>query len=137
MWPRAVISTAGPFVKFSDALVGACARAGVSYVDINGEVPWVRRLLARDDGTARDSSALIVPNCGFDSVPSDLGAMQATALLARKTGGGSPCVRVDAFMHMAGAMSGGTIETGLVMDDLFPDEVRDPFLLGGGEQARR
>jgi short subunit dehydrogenase-like uncharacterized protein len=133
---RAVISTAGPFVKFSDALVGTCARSGVSYVDINGEVPWVRRVLARDDGAARDSSALIVPNCGFDSVPSDLGAMRATALLARATGG-SPCVRVDAFMHMAGAMSGGTIETGLVMEERFPDEVGQPFLLGGGEQLAR
>ena len=63
--PRVVISTAGPFFKFSDALVSACAREGISYVDINGEIPWVRRVLARDHDAARSSAALIVPNCGF------------------------------------------------------------------------
>jgi saccharopine dehydrogenase (NAD+, L-glutamate forming) len=91
--PRVVLSTAGPFVHHSDALVAACARAGVSYVDINGEIPWVARVIERDDGPARESKALIVPNCGFDSVPSDLGAMRATSLLAAKTQ--SPCVHIQ------------------------------------------
>lgn len=133
--PRVVISTAGPFVDYSDALVGACARAGVSYCDINGEIPWVKRVLARDHEAAVASSALIVPNCGFDSVPSDLIAQRATTLLARKTG--SPCVDLKAYVQMNGVVSGGTIQTGLVMEERFPGEMRDAFLLGGGEYLSR
>lgn len=133
--PRVVISTAGPFVDYSDVLVGACARAGVSYCDINGEIPWVKRVLARDHEAATASSALIVPNCGFDSVPSDLAAQRATRLLADRTS--SPCVDIRAYVQMNGVVSGGTIETGLVMEDRFPGEIRDPFLLGGGDALRR
>jgi len=118
--PRVVLSTAGPFVHHSDALVAACARAGVSYVDIDGEVPWIARVIERDHEAARASGALIVPNCGFDSVPSDLGAMRATSNLAKLTA--SPCVQIQSFMHMVGVVSGGTIETGLEMERLFPGE---------------
>lgn len=135
--PRVVLSTAGPFIKFSDAVVGACAQAGVSYVDIDGEIPWVKRVLQRDDEAARSSGALIVPNCGFDSVPSDLIAQRATQLLAARSGSGAPCVRLRAYVEMKGVVSGGTIETGLLMEDLFPDEQRDPFLLGGCDALAR
>lgn len=133
--PRVVLSTAGPFVHHSDALVHACAGAGVSYVDIDGEIPWVARVIERDDSAARASGALIVPNCGFDSVPSDLGALRSTELLAAKTT--SPCVSVHTVMHMVGVMSGGTIETGIEIERLFPDEVGQPFRLGGAEHLAR
>lgn len=132
---RAVLSTAGPFSKYSDALVGACAAGGVSYVDINGEIPWVARVIERHDEAARASGALIVPNCGFDSVPSDLCALRATRLLADGTG--SACVSVQGVMHMTGAMSGGTIETGLEMERLYPGELRQPFRLGGASRLAR
>ena len=137
--PRVVLSTAGPFIKHSDALVGACARAGISYVDINGEIPWVKRLLERDDEAARESGALIVPNCGFDSVPSDIGAQRATQLLWQGTAEGvaDRCVGVATYMQMNGVVSGGTIETGLLMEDLFPGEMRKPFLIGGDEFLTR
>jgi len=128
---RAVLSTAGPFSKYSDALVGACAAGGVSYVDINGEIPWVARVIERHDEAARASGALIVPNCGFDSVPSDLCALRATRLLADGTG--SACVSVQGVMHMTGAMSGGTIETGLEMETLASglSSLPPPSLLDG------
>ena len=136
--PTVVISTAGPFVHFSNALVAACAAAGVSYVDINGEIPWVKRVIDQHDATAKSTGALIVPCSGFDSVPSDLGAMLACKQLALKAPD-QKCVAVHGVMHWGGGatMSGGTIETGLIMKDLFPDELRNPFLLGGAEKLDR
>ena len=41
-------------------------------VDINGEVPWVRDIIARFDRPARESGTLLVPNCGYTVLP-DLG----------------------------------------------------------------
>jgi hypothetical protein len=78
---RVVISTAGPFSEVGSDLVAACARLGRDYVDTTGETPWVRGLIDRHDDEASASGALIVPLCGFDSVPSDLLARAAAERL--------------------------------------------------------
>ncbi|KAJ8600435.1 hypothetical protein CTAYLR_001410 [Chrysophaeum taylorii] len=114
---RVVLSTAGPFSKYSDGIVAACASAGTSYVDINGEIPWVREVIDRDGDAAKRSGAVIVPNCGFDSVPSDLGAF----LGFRRSS------NLQGHFKMQGAMSGGTIATGILM----AKEANDPAILGG------
>jgi short subunit dehydrogenase-like uncharacterized protein len=44
---RVVLTTAGPFARYGEALVRSCATRGVDYVDITGETPWVRRLIDR------------------------------------------------------------------------------------------
>lgn len=126
--PRVVLSTAGPFVHHSDALVAACARAGMSYVDINGEIPWVARVIERDDGPARESGALIVPNCGFDSVPSDLGALRATSLLAARTQ--SPCVQIQTvrFRHPLPLTVPGCPTRGITATGNTPRRVRAAWL---------
>jgi len=64
-------TTAGPFALYGNALVDACVRFN-SYVDISGETPWVRTLIDRYHAQAA-SGTRIIPCCGFDSVPSDLG----------------------------------------------------------------
>lgn len=51
----------------------ACARLGTDYVDINGETPWVRSLIDKYHETCATNGTKIVPMCGFDSIPSDLG----------------------------------------------------------------
>ena len=61
---RVVVSTAGPFSLCGTPLVGACAAAGTDYLDINGEVPWVREVVERYDAAAAERGTLIVPNCG-------------------------------------------------------------------------
>lgn len=120
---RVVLSTAGPFSLHSDAIVKACAESGTSYVDINGEVPWVKRVIERDASVARRTGAVIVPNCGFDSVPSDLGVLLATD--------GQYEGDLEGHMKMQGVMSGGTIATGILMATTYADELKQPFLLGG------
>src|SRR5688572_2797697 len=49
---RVVVSTAGPFARYSDPVVQACVAARADYVDITGETPWVRRLVDRDHAQA-------------------------------------------------------------------------------------
>jgi short subunit dehydrogenase-like uncharacterized protein len=38
-----------------------------------GESPWIKDIIDRYDAEADKKGILIVPSCGFDSVPSDLG----------------------------------------------------------------
>ena len=78
---RVVASTAGPYAIHGRALVASAARHGVHYADITGETQHVRRVIDLHHATARQTGAKIVPFCGFDSVPADLGAVMMVGAL--------------------------------------------------------
>jgi short subunit dehydrogenase-like uncharacterized protein len=71
---RVVLNTAGPFALYGNAIVDACVRLRTHYVDITGETPWVKELCDRYHDRAAANGTRIIPFCGFDSVPSDLGS---------------------------------------------------------------
>jgi short subunit dehydrogenase-like uncharacterized protein len=110
---RVVLTTVGPYLRYGEGLVRACARAGTDYVDLTGEGAFVDRSLERYDGEARASGARIVHACGFDSIPADLGARLTVAELPE----GQPA-DVSAYVETGGehpdwrggwhSISGGT-----------------------------
>ena len=104
---RVVLSTAGPFALYGEQLVAACVRHGTHYVDITGETPWVSGLIAQHHATAARQGTRIIPFCGFDSVPSDLGAFMLVK--AMQASYGTPCVDVKAAFSLKGGVNGGTL----------------------------
>lgn len=105
---RVVVSTVGPYALYGEPLVKACAESGTDYCDLTGETQWIRQMIARYEGAARQSGARIVHCCGFDSVPSDLGVyfLQQQALRAW----GAPATRVKMRVRtLKGGASGGTV----------------------------
>ena len=106
---RVLVTTAGPYALYGDAIVDACVHQRTHYADITGETAWVRRVIDRHHARAARDGTRIVPFCGFDSVPSDLG----TLLLVRHIEAtfGAPCVEVNAYFQMMGGFSGGTLAT--------------------------
>jgi short subunit dehydrogenase-like uncharacterized protein len=125
---RAVLSTAGPYALYGDTIVAACVDQRTHYADITGETSWVRRLIDRHHARAAREGTRIVPFCGFDSVPSDLG----TLLLVRhiEKAFGAPCVEVKAYFRMMGGFNGGTLATNALRFETRDVETgRDPFLL--------
>lgn len=73
-----VISTVGPFVKYGLPVVEAVVEAGLPYVDSTGEHAFMVDLYDRFAG----APAAIVPACGFDYLPGDLGAAVAASRIA-------------------------------------------------------
>ncbi len=71
---RLVASTVGPFTEYGGPLVAACADRGTDYVDITGEPEFVDRMWLEHHQRAQQTGARLVHCCGFESVPSDLGA---------------------------------------------------------------
>jgi short subunit dehydrogenase-like uncharacterized protein len=65
-----LLNAAGPFSHTALPLIRACLRAGVSYLDLSGEVDSLA-LAASYDARARDADTMIMPAVGFDVVPSD------------------------------------------------------------------
>ena len=123
-----LLSTAGPFALLGSALVAACVQQRTHYVDITGETPWVRDLIARHHVQAADHGTRIVPMCGFDSVPSDLSAWLAQETLMQRYG--EAAYRVRAAFRVRGGFNGGTLAS---MFHLFDSGqarmLADPFLL--------
>ena len=133
---RVVLTTAGPFADHGDALVDACVRFGTDYVDITGETPWVRTVIDRYHDRAAAAGTRIVPSCGFDSVPSDIGALLVVRHLHRTYG--VACERVNAFFRLSGGLNGGTLATTLELFDAAPvEQLADPFLLDPPESRQR
>jgi short subunit dehydrogenase-like uncharacterized protein len=123
-----VLSTAGPFARHGSELVAACVRHGTHYVDITGETPWVRDMIDRHHEAAARQGTRIVPGCGFDSVPSDLGAWLVAQALWRRHG--ERCTSVKACFSLRGGLNGGTFASLLNMLETGRSrELADPFLL--------
>jgi len=125
---RVVLSTAGPFARFGSELVAACVRHGTHYVDITGETPWIRQMIDRHHAAAAKAGTRIVPGCGFDSVPSDLGAWLVARALWQQHG--ERCASVKACFSIRGGLNGGTAASMLnALDDGVQGQFDDPFLL--------
>ncbi len=125
---RVLLNTAGPFALYGDAIVDACVRYCTHYVDITGETPWVKGLIDRYHKQAATDGTRIIPCCGFDSVPSDLGAYLLARYLQQELGVG--CTQVKAYYQLAGGFNGGTLASGLnIYDRGERQQVSNPFLL--------
>jgi len=105
---RVVITTVGPYIKYGEPLVAACAETGADYVDLTGEPEFVDLMYVRHHEEAVASGARIVHCCGFDSIPHDLGAYFTVKELPE----GVP-IKVEGFVRAGGTLSGGTFETAL------------------------
>jgi short subunit dehydrogenase-like uncharacterized protein len=105
---KVVCTTVGPYSLHGSPLVAACAAAGTHYCDLAGEVHWIAKMIETHHDRALSSGACIVPCCGFDSVPSDLGVwFLQNAAIERF---GEPCEQVKFRLKAArGSASGGTV----------------------------
>ncbi|MGC0328478.1 short subunit dehydrogenase-like uncharacterized protein [Streptomyces sp. SAI-170] len=105
---RVVASTVGPYVRYGEELVAACADAGTDYLDLTGEPEFVDLMYVRHDARARETGARLVHACGFDSVPHDLGAY----FTVRQLPEGVP-LTVDGYVTADATFSGGTFASAL------------------------
>jgi short subunit dehydrogenase-like uncharacterized protein len=125
---RVILSTAGPFALYGNAIVDACVRFKTHYVDITGETPWVKELCDRHHAQAALDGTRIIPCCGFDSVPSDLGAYLVVRYMQQELG--VSCQSIKAYFQMVGGFNGGTLASGLnLYDSGQADQISNPFLL--------
>lgn len=105
---RVVCTTVGPYSIHGSPLVAACAAHGTHYCDLAGEVHWIARMIETHHDRAVSSGARIVPCCGFDSVPSDIGVWFLQAAAQERFG--MPCERIKFRLKAArGTASGGTV----------------------------
>ena len=121
---KVVLSTAGPFHRYGSKLVASCVKNNTHYVDITGENFWVKGLIDKHHEEASRKGIRIIPSCGYDSIPSDLGSFYCVQSMNK------PIKRIEAFHSFKGEASGGTLETMFSLADLdLGKSIFDPFLL--------
>ena len=101
-----VATTVGPYRKYGMGLVEACADTGTAYADLTGETLFMRETIDRFHATAERNGARIVHNCGFDSIPSDIGTFLLHQAAGEELEDTTLVVRA-----MKGGPSGGTIDS--------------------------
>ncbi|KAJ4298172.1 hypothetical protein N0V90_006071 [Kalmusia sp. IMI 367209] len=107
---RLIITTVGPFMFYGEPVLAACAKNGTHYLDCTGEVPWIHSMVPKYHTQAQATGAIIIPECGLDSVPADILAYALTSHV-RKTFNAGTANLVMSMMAAKAGVSGGTAET--------------------------
>ncbi|TCN35798.1 short subunit dehydrogenase-like uncharacterized protein [Kribbella orskensis] len=105
---RIVVTTVGPYVRYGEPLVAACALAGTDYLDLTGESEFVDRMYVAYHAKAVETGARLIHCCGFDSIPYDLGVQFTVEQLPKNVP-----IHVDGMIRAGGKPSGGTFETAI------------------------
>jgi short subunit dehydrogenase-like uncharacterized protein len=115
---RVVLNLVGPYTLYGEPVIEACVAGGAHYVDLSGEIPFVRRTIDAFDARAAEAQVKVVQVCGFESLPPDL-AVLAAAEAARERWGEN-LVEADLEVSVTGrpglprpsdAVSGGTLQS--------------------------
>ncbi|MEU7741599.1 saccharopine dehydrogenase NADP-binding domain-containing protein [Nonomuraea sp. NPDC049158] len=107
---RVVVTTVGPYLRYGEPLVAACAEAGTHYLDLTGEAEFVDRMYVRHHRRATATGAKLVHACGFDSIPYDLGVLFTVDRLPEHVP-----LRVSGFLRSQMRASGGTLASGMTI----------------------
>jgi len=113
-----VLDLVGPYAMYGRPVIEACVEAGAHYVDLTGEVPFVREILEAFDDPARRAGVKVVQVCGFEALPADV-LVRLAATTARERFG-EPVAAVDIEVtakpppgppHFSDVISGGTFQS--------------------------
>ncbi|HEX4108101.1 MAG TPA: saccharopine dehydrogenase, partial [Solirubrobacteraceae bacterium] len=110
---RVLITTVGPYTRYGEPVVRACAQAGTDYLDLTGEPAFVDAMWLRHHRTAQASGARLIHCAGFDSMPHDLGAQFTVEQLPEDVP-----ITVEGYVRARVRPSGGTVHSavGIVTD---------------------
>jgi short subunit dehydrogenase-like uncharacterized protein len=124
---KVLISTVGPYHKYGSAVVEACVETGTHYLDVTGEVPWVRDMIIKYDAKAKESGAIIIPQNGVESAPTDLMCWALVSHIQRTLGVGTGEI-IFSIHDINATASGGTLSTVLtLLDSYSPLELAKSF----------
>lgn len=103
---RIIVTTAGPYSLYGENVIASCAEQGTHYLDITGEVGFIKQMSDKYDELAKKNKCKLIPFSGFDCVPAEV----CTFLLSKKFSPDDE-VYIKAYYSISGGFNGGTIAT--------------------------
>jgi short subunit dehydrogenase-like uncharacterized protein len=115
---RVVLDLVGPYTRYGRPVIEACVANGAHYVDLTGEMPFVRRTIDEFDDPATAAGVKVVQVCGFEALPPDLSVLLAHETALQRWGEGLAAVDLEVAIVPPGGlprpsdgMSGGTFQS--------------------------
>lgn len=132
-----VLDLVGPYTLYGTPVIEACVANGAHYVDLTGEMPFVRRTVDAFHERATLAGVKVVQVSGFEALPPDLAVLLAAETARERWGEELAEVDVDVSFQppsgrltLADSVSGGTLQSGAEqMDDPEAERVADPAAL--------
>jgi short subunit dehydrogenase-like uncharacterized protein len=121
-----VLNLVGPYARYARPVIEACVERGAHYVDLSGEMPFIRRTIEALDDAAREVGVKIVQPCGFEALPPDLAVLLASETASERWDEDLDEVDVEVSVapppgvpRPSDLLSGGTLQSTatMVLDD--------------------
>lgn len=103
---RIIVTTVGPYSLYGEQVIASCAEYGTHYLDITGEVGFIKKMADKYGSLARQNRSIFIPFSGFDSVPAEI----CTFLLSKRFSQEDE-VYIRSYYSLKGGLNGGTIAT--------------------------
>jgi short subunit dehydrogenase-like uncharacterized protein len=81
-----VLNLVGPYTHHARPVIATCVEAGAHYLDLTGEIPFVRAINREFDAAAREHGVTIAQVCGFEALPPDLAVLLAAEAARERWG---------------------------------------------------
>jgi len=134
---KVVLDLVGPYTLYGEPAIEACVAGGAHYLDLTGEIPFVRRMIDAFHDRAAAAGVKVVQVSGFEALPPDLAVLLAAETARERWG--EELVEADldvATQQPAGRLSpadlisGGTLQSmAEALGDEASDSVADPAAL--------
>jgi short subunit dehydrogenase-like uncharacterized protein len=113
-----VVNMVGPYTLYGRPVIEACVAEGANYLDLTGEIPFVRRVIDEFDGAARDAGVKVVQVSGFEALPPDLMVLLAAEAATERWDEGLAQADLEVWTtppkgmpHPSDLLSGGTMQS--------------------------
>jgi short subunit dehydrogenase-like uncharacterized protein len=115
---RVVLDLVGPYTLYGEPVIEACIVNGSHYVDLTGEIPFVRRMIDAHHERAVVAGVKVVEVCGFEALPPDLAVLLAAEAARERWGEDLAEADLDIVtqqpagrLGLADLISGGTMQS--------------------------
>jgi short subunit dehydrogenase-like uncharacterized protein len=116
---RVVLDLVGPYTLYGTPVIEACVDNGAHYVDLTGEIPFVRRTIDAFHDRAMAAGVKIVQVSGFEALPADLAVLLAAETSRERWSEELAEVDLDVEfrpppgrLRLTDSVSGGTLQSG-------------------------
>jgi short subunit dehydrogenase-like uncharacterized protein len=115
---RVVLDLVGPYTLYGRPVIEACVAGGAHYVDLTGELTFVREIIADFQGPATAAGVKLVQVCGFEALPPDLMVALADERARERWGEGLSAADIEVTIspppglpRPSDGVSGGTFQS--------------------------
>jgi short subunit dehydrogenase-like uncharacterized protein len=115
---RVVLDLVGPYARYGRPVIDACVASTTHYVDLTGELPFVRQIIDEHHQRAAEAAIKLVQVCGFEALPADLLVARLAELAEADSDDGLRSVDLEVAVtgppgrpHASDMVSGGTFQS--------------------------